>query len=122
MADTKVMREFREAVLTGIAELKTGHVNIVDRLDKVNGNIARHEIDLNSLKVADVRHDSLMTTVASLVSDVDKLKTAETKTSTQIEMTSTAAKAIWTAVGGTVILLFQHAPDLLKSIGVVATK
>jgi len=120
MAESKASVQFREAVLTGIAELKTGHTNIVDRLDKLNGSVARHEGDLNSLKVADARHEGLTANVSTLMADVEKLKTAETKTTTQIDMATTTGKAIWGAVGGTVILLLQHAPDLLKTIGVVA--
>jgi len=120
MAETKVMREFREAVLTGIAELKTETVGIVQRLDRINGSVGRHEGDLNALKIADAKHDTLLSTVASLVAEVDKLKTSTTKTDTQIEMGTGMAKTIWAAVGGTVLLLLQNAPALLKSVGVVA--
>lgn len=69
MADSRVMREFREAVLTGLAELKNETTNIVQRLDKLNGSVARHEGDLNTLKIADAKHETVLSSVAALQAD-----------------------------------------------------
>jgi seryl-tRNA synthetase len=114
--DTKTMREFREAVLTGIGELKVEVVNIVSRLDKINGRVNLHDEQIARNNVNDAKHEAVLSTIATLKADVDALKTASTTTSEQIRLTGMAAKAVWGAVGGTLILLWQNAPALLKLV------
>jgi len=114
--DTKVMRDFREAVLSGISELKVEVINIVQRLDKVNGNIARQQSEIGDLKIADAKHESCTATLSELKADVEKLKASTLTTDTKIAVTEKYAGAIWATVGGSVILLFQKLPELLKLV------
>jgi hypothetical protein len=114
--ETKVMREFREAVLSGIAELKIEVINIVHRLDKVNGNIARQQGEIGSLQIADAKHESCSALLVDLKADVEKLKASTLQTDTKIALTEKYAGAIWATVGGSVILLFQKLPEILKLV------
>lgn len=115
--DSKVMREFREEVLSSLASLKTDMANVVARLDKINGRVGKGEDEIQSLKIADAKHDSCTATITALQADVEKLKASTLQTDTKIALTEKYAGAIWATVGGSVILLFQKLPEILKLVG-----
>jgi len=116
MAETRAMVRFREAVLTGLTELKTETANIVARLDKLNGSVARHESDLGALKVADAKHEAVLASVATLQADVQALKASTTVTDTKIALTEKYAKQLWAVGGATILALWQNAPKLLALV------
>lgn len=90
---------------------------VVERLDKVNGNIARQQGEINSLQVAGAKQDGVAGAIATLQADVEKLKSSTLTTDTKIALTEKYAGALWAAGGASFIALWQHLPAILKSVG-----
>jgi hypothetical protein len=88
-------RAFQLQVVEDLAELKTETKNIVSRLDRLNGSVARHEADLGEMK---------------LQAAADKASTAVTRR--WIEF---ARPAIWSVLGGLLMLALQHADKLIAA-------
>lgn len=63
--------EFHDKVIDGIAYLRSDLKGVHNRLDKVNGSVARHEQEINGLRVVDAQ---LLTNFTKILEDYKESK------------------------------------------------
>jgi hypothetical protein len=91
MAESKTQADFREQVISGLSTLTEQQKGVIERLDKLNGSVARHEDRLS--------------TIEKLAAGV-----AGGKTSNQIWM-----RYIWAAIGGILLFLGEHGGGFISA-------
>jgi hypothetical protein len=98
MTETEMMREeqsFRLRVVESLAKLETLAQSTEDHLKRLNGTVARHEVEINVLK--------------------EDVLTEKVKSRTSLAWWRRISPLIWLGIGGLLVLFLVHSDDLLRA-------
>ena len=84
MAESKTQAEFRDHVVSGLATITATQQSVIERLDKVNGNIRNH------------------------TSRLDALEQTNAGTDGEKKMNAIWFRALWGLAGGVLIFTAEH--------------
>ena len=114
-------QSFEKEVLSHLIELKTVQAettvevkNIVARLDKLNGTVARHEEKIGAQTVDLLQHVNACP-MRDRLSEVESFISAQKATTdNDKDWKSKLHPALWMAISAVIVLVMLHSADMLK--------
>ena len=83
--------DFRDTVVSSLATIKESQHSVIERLDKLNGSVGRHE---------------------SRITDIEKFNAG---TAGGNKISAKYLKYLWAAVGGSLLFALEHAGSLIQA-------